>query len=131
MLIASGRPLDCLDAIGGMAAFGLPSGWRISHEEPAGHCHQQIRDTKVSEGVEHAHMLDKPRCHWRHDRRSGTEAAYRNADDKPSAIRKPFEQNIDGNDMAEAHADAANHAVTEIQPPESVIREARQEDSNP
>jgi hypothetical protein len=48
---------------------------------------------------------------------------------KSSPIRKPLEQYGDGNDKAEAYAGSADDAVTDIQPPELMIRDAGQKHS--
>jgi hypothetical protein len=52
-----------------------------------------------------------------------------NTRNKSSPIRKPLEQYGDGNDKAEAYAGSTDDAVTDIQPPELMIRDAGQKHS--
>src|ERR1700733_3335415 len=49
---------------------------------------------------------------------------------QPPAIRKPLDQHGNGNDVAEAQTNSADHSIAQIQPPQPTVGETSQEDSH-
>ncbi len=56
-------------------------------------------------------------------------SANRDPSHETSLIWKPFQQNRDRDDVAKSNADAANHAVREIQTPEITVGKTSQENT--
>jgi hypothetical protein len=60
-----------------------------------------LKSLAGQKGRQHTDRLDQLRCHWRGDQRAGSESANGNAGDETAAIRKPFYEHRDRNDVAE------------------------------
>ena len=75
-------------------------------------------------------MLNQLCRDGRGDQRAGAEAADRDASNQSSAIGEPLDEHGNRHDVAEAQTNSADHSVAQVQPPQPVIGEAGQEDSN-
>ena len=110
-------------------ALRFPSSGRILHHVPGSHGDDEVGDAKVGECLQYAHGLNEVSGYRRGDQRSRAESADGDAGDETAAIGKPFEQNRNGHDVAEAQSDAADDSVGEIEPPEFVGGETGEKDA--
>ncbi len=114
----------------GCPSLRLPPLRWILHEIAGDHGHDQKCDTEVGEGRENTHALDEPGGDRRRHQCSCAEPPHGNPGNQSSAVREPLDQDRYGDDVAETHSRPADHAVGQVEPPQSMIGETRKQDAD-